>query len=184
MLKLFKYENYSVVISEEALLLKPFKEIWDRDKSEDKSVALLELGYIYFLVDPRSDYQHYIDDDERALAIKEGEGLPKKWSPDKKVKEAIEFYKTFTPLSYKVLEDTKAMVDKLRHFLRDIDLTQVDDKGKPVYTINSITSTIKLIPSLIKELNEAEKAIAREEITVGKIRGQGEKTLMEDGIIL
>jgi len=28
MIKLFKYEGYKLNISEEALLLKPFKEIW------------------------------------------------------------------------------------------------------------------------------------------------------------
>ena len=50
MIKLFKYEGYKLNISEEALLLKPFKEIWQRDKSKNKDKALQELGYIYFLI--------------------------------------------------------------------------------------------------------------------------------------
>ena len=184
MLKLFKYEGFTVVISEEALLLKPFRVIWERDKSKDKHKALQELGYIYFLADPRSDYQHFIDEEDRSQAIIEGEGLPTSWKPDAQLKEAIDFYKSFKPLSYSVLEDTRAMIDKLRTFLRDIDFSMVDDKGKPVYTINSITSTIKMIPSLIKELDEAERSLTKEEVTLGRMRGQAEKTLMDDGIIL
>lgn len=33
-MKLFKYEGYNLTISEEAMLLKPFKTIWKRDKSK------------------------------------------------------------------------------------------------------------------------------------------------------
>jgi len=39
-MKLFKYDAYKVVISEEALMLKPFKLIWSRDKTNGKNKAL------------------------------------------------------------------------------------------------------------------------------------------------
>lgn len=183
MIKLFKYENYTVTISEEALLLKPFKKIWLRDKSKSKERALSELGFIYFYCDPRSDYQYLIDDEEREIAIKEGEGLPKNWKPDKELLEAIEFYNSFKPTSALLLEDTRVAVSKLRSLLRDIDLTQTDDKGKPVYTLNTITATIKQIPTLVKDLDEAEKAINSELREIGKMRGQGEKTIFEDSLM-
>jgi hypothetical protein len=48
-----------------------------------------------FFADPRSDYQYIVDEDERIKAIKEGEGLPDKWVPDKQVLAAIDFYKQF-----------------------------------------------------------------------------------------
>jgi hypothetical protein len=35
-MKLFKYEGYQITISEEALLLKPFADIWKRDRSKSK----------------------------------------------------------------------------------------------------------------------------------------------------
>ena len=153
MLKLFKYEGYKIVISEEAFALKPFRQIWQRDKTVNKDKAIMELGFIYFMNDPRSDYQYLTNEDERKEAIKEGEGLPPKWEPDRKL-------------------------------LRDIDLTQVDDKGKPVYTLNTITATIKQIPSLVKDLDEAEKALASEIRNAGKMRGSGEKTIFEDDLTL
>ena len=56
-MRLFKYEGYNLNISEEALALKPFRAIWVRDKSASKERAIMELGYCYFMEDPRSDYQ-------------------------------------------------------------------------------------------------------------------------------
>lgn len=71
-MKLFKYEGYKITIAPEALLLKPFKQIWQRDRSRNKDKALMELGFIYFFCDTRSDYQYLTDEDERKRAIKEG----------------------------------------------------------------------------------------------------------------
>lgn len=182
MIKLFRYEGYKITIEPEALLLKPFKQIYQRDRSHSKDKALLELGFIYFFCDPRSDYQYITDDSSRKEAIKEGEGLPKSWEPDSTVKDAIELYCSFKPTSALLLEDTRYAVDKLRTLLRDIDLGQLDDKGKPIYTLNTITATIKQIPSLIAELDKAEKVLSSELRDVNRMRGQGEKTILEDGL--
>ena len=67
-MKLFKFEGYKVIIEPEALLLKPFRLIWERDKKETKEKAINELGFVYFFADPRSDYQYIVDEDERIKA--------------------------------------------------------------------------------------------------------------------
>ena len=183
-MKLFKYEGYKVVISEEAFALKVFRQIWNRDRSVNKDKAIMELGYIYFMVDPRSDYQYLVDEDERSKAIIEGEGLPENWKPDKVVIEAMQFYSSIKSTSALLLEDTRVAIDKVRQFLKTVDLEALDEKGKPIYTINSITSTIKMIPQLIKDLDDAEKAIKADmQNTSGKVRGQKEKSLLEDGVL-
>lgn len=179
-MKLFKYEGYKITISEEAILLRPFKAIWKRDKSQNKEKALMELGFIYFFCDIRSDYQYIVDEDARKESIKEGEGLPKNWEPDAAVKEAMEFYNTFKPTSALLLEDTRFAVDKLRKLLREIDLNQTDDKGKPIYTLNTITATIKQVPSLVRDLDEAERSIAKEIAQSDKARGAQTKSIYED----
>ena len=74
-MRLFRYEGYNLTISEEALALKAFRQIWNRDRSKSKGRAIMELGYCYFMEDPRSDYQYIVDRKERAEAVKEGEGL-------------------------------------------------------------------------------------------------------------
>ena len=183
-MKLFKYEGYKIVISEEAFALKLFRQIWNRDRSVNKDKAIMELGYIYFMEDPRSDYQYLVDKEERSKAIMEGEGLPVNWKPDKVILDAMELYSSFKPTSALLLEDTRFAVDKVRIMLREIDLTKEDDKGRPVYTIDKVLSAIKQVPALVKDLDEAEKALASEMKQGGKMRGQGEKTIMEDSLDL
>lgn len=181
-MKLFKYEGYKVVISEEAFALKVFRQIWNRDRSVNKDKAIMELGYVYFMIDPRSDYQYLVDEEERSKAIIEGEGLPNNWKPDKVVTEAMQFYSRFKPTAALLLEDTRVAVEKLRKLLRDINLQDTDDKGRPLYTLNTITATIKQVPSLAKDLDEAERALSSEMRNEGKMRGQGAKTIFEDSL--
>ncbi len=84
--------------------------------------------------------------------------------------------------SYLHLQDTRIAIDKVREFLRNVDLNATDDKGKPLYTINSITTAIKQIPTLAKDLQEAERIISKEIEEEGRARGGFTKKLFEDGI--
>lgn len=181
-MKLFKYQGYNLTISEEAMMLKPFKDLWKRDKSKNKDRALQELAYIYFMEDSRSDYQIYIDKEERSTQIKLGEGMPDSWQPDKLVLEAEEFYAGFKSEAALLLEDIRVAITKLREFIKTIDLSAVDDKGKPIYTLNTYTSTIKQIPELITSLDEAERTIAKEAVGQDKVRGSVDKAMFEDDI--
>lgn len=179
-MRLLKYEGYNLTFEPELLTLKVFKRLFMRDRTKDKSRFIQELGYIYFMEDPRSDYQYITNPNERSKAIVEGEGLPNDWKVDSLLEEAMNYYKSFKPTSALLLEDTRVAVDKLRQQLRDIDLNAVDDKGKPIYTLNVIVSTIKQVPSLVKDLDGAEKSIAKEIIQNDKIRGSAEKSMYED----
>lgn len=179
-MKLFKFSGYTVDITEEALLIPAFKALWVADKSEDKEIARQQLAWVYFMADPRSDYAYIIDDDERSKRILSD--LSIKGRVTKAMEAALEKYKTFKTTSALLLEDTRSAVEKLRKMLRDIDLNAVDKNGKPVYTLNSVTSTIKQIPDLVKALDAAEKAMMQEGKEQQRMRGQGEKTLMEDGV--
>lgn len=181
-MKLFKFEGYRVIVEPEALLLQPFKTIWNRDKSKSKDIANSELGYVYFFADPRSDYQYILDEDARAQAIKEGEGFPDKWKPDKDIEAAIQFYKQFKTSSALLLEATRLLIDKVMTQMKELDLNERDKNDKPVFALNIITSTIEKVPGLVIKLNEAEKAIASELKENGGMRGQGEKSIFEDDL--
>ena len=181
-MKLFRYEGYNLTISEEAMMLKPFRDIWKRDKSKGKDKALQELAYIYFMEDSRSDYQIYVDKEERSRQVKLGEGIPESWKPDKLVIDAQEFYAGFKSEAALLLEDIRVAITKLREFIKTIDLSAVDDKGKPIYTLNTYTATIKQIPELITSLDEAEKSIHKEAVTSDKVRGSVEKAMFEDDL--
>lgn len=173
-MKLLKYEGYNLTFEPEILTLKVFKKLFTRDKTKDKSKFLQELGYIYFMLDPRSDYMYITDEDERSKAIIIGEGLSDTWKVDSILQDAMDYYKSFRPTSVLLLEDTRVAVDKLREALRSINITETDDKGRPIYTLNTIVATIKQVPSLVKDLDDAERAISKEIVQNDKIRGSVE----------
>lgn len=180
MIRLFEYENYEVIVDPEAIMLAPFKTLYDRDKRKDKSLAKQELAFIYFMGDPRSDYQYLSDKEVREQQVIRGLGMPEGWKPDEAVYRALTFYESFKPVSAGLLEDTRFAVEKLRKMLRDINLDERDDKGKPVYTLNTITQTIKQIPGLVKDLDEAERMLSKDIIAEAKARGAQNKSLFED----
>lgn len=179
-MKLLKYEGYNLTFEPEILTLKVFKRLFIRDKTKDKSKFLQELGYIYFMLDPRSDYMYITDEDERSKAIIIGEGLSDTWKVDSILQDAMDYYKSFRPTSALLLEDTRVAVDKLREALRSINITETDDKGRPIYTLNTIVATIKQVPSLVKDLDDAERAISKEIVQNDRIRGSVEKAMYED----
>ena len=176
-MRLFKYEGYTLTVSEEALALKPFRAIWVRDKTDKKERAVMELAYVYFMEDPRSDYQYIIDREERAKAIKEGEGLRPSWKPDGTVKEAMELYASFKTTSALLLEDTRAMVDGYRMKLRELTANM---KSLDVKEVREIGAIIKQIPAMVKDLDEAERTLAKELAQSDKVRGAAEKSIYED----
>lgn len=179
---IIEYNNYNIEPTQEAFLIKPIRDLYNADKSKTKEKFMQQMSIMYFLVDPRSSYTYITDEDERLKEILIQEGLPADFKIDKKLEEAIEIYKKHTiTTSQLLLEDTRFAIDKLRKFLREVDLQDVDDKGKPVYTINSITQAIKQIPQLAKDIAEAERVVAKEIEEQGRARGGNNKTLFDDG---
>lgn len=182
-MNLIRLDNFKIEFEDEILLLKPFRELYESDKTKEKSKFMDFLTVVYFTHDPRSDYNYISNDEERLQEVYESNGIkPSKFT--KKELECIELYKKLCQTtSSLLLKDTKVAVDKLRKFLLDVDLTMLDDKGKPVYTINSITSTIKQIPQLTKDLMEAEKTVSKEIEEQGRARGGNDRNSMyEEGI--
>ena len=108
--------------------------------------------------------------------------MPESWKPDKAVLDAMQFYSSFKSESALLLEDIRVAITKLREFIKTIDLSATDDKGKPIYTLNTYTATIKQIPDLITSLDEAERTIAKENIQSDKVRGSVEKAMFEDDL--
>lgn len=181
-MRLLKYEGYTLTIEPEALTIKSIKNLWNRDKSKNKERALSELGYIYFMVDPRSTYSYITDMDSREEKIILEEGLPKGWKPDKVVQDAMKSYKdSIITTSYLLLEDTKFAVDNLRKYLRSMDFTETDDKGKPKYPVNTLATAVNQVADLAEKLMKAERTVAQEIVENSKMRGQKEKSILEDG---
>lgn len=181
-MKLFKYEGYEVKVAPEALALKPFKKLWNRDKSKDKERAMMEFGFLYFYCDPKSDYQYIKDEEDRLEEIKKGQGLSKDWKPDATLQAAIEFYNSFDSTPAILLRVAREGVDKVQRILEKISTDNIeDDPKKAVSVAKEYLTALKMVPQVAAMIQEAEKAINVEE-EYGEARGAVEKAMFDDGL--
>lgn len=173
-MKLFKYEGYEVRVAPEALNLKPFKRLWDRDKSKNKEKAMMELSFLYFYCDPRSDYQYIADDEARLDAVKEGIGFNAEWKPDTILKAAVDFYRTFDSNAGRLLKMASKEIDKVQATLDTMTPTTYKE-------IKEQISAMQLIPKIASMIQEAEKALNTEE-EYGEATGATQKAMFDDGL--
>ena len=175
-MKLIRIENYEIKIADEALLVKPFRKLWNQDRTAGKEQFYKQMALLFYVYNPVSNYSYIIDEKERMKEVMAQEGLTDfKPSPD--FKAAVEIYKKLTiTTSTELLEDTRMNIYKLRQALNSVDYTNLDEKDK-VAVINTMTAAMSKMPKLIEELAKVEKAVAKELEEQGKARGTQELTI-------
>lgn len=179
-MKVLTYENYEVTIAPEALQLSVFRTIWERDKSEDKHIARMELSYIFFMEDVRSDYLVITDIEQRSKDICKDMGFPAKWKADKKVKDAMKFYRSKLPIQAKWLESERLYIDKLEQTMRVLDPARVDNDGRLVNPLTQTTELVMKLNKAIIDYTNTEKAVFSDIQKDEKIRGSQEKGMYEN----
>lgn len=182
-MKLLRFNNYQVELEPYLLTFPVFKKIWKRDRDRTKQNALNELTFIYFYTDLRSEYAYITDDEVREKTITKDLGL-NNFKIDEVIQQAINLYKELlkTPSS-RLLESAIKAVDKLSKFLDEVDFKATDDKGRPLYPINTVTSAIKQMPQLAQDLIEMQKKVAKEIEESDRVRGGTENLkIFEDGV--
>lgn len=180
-MNLFEIVNNVVTFSPQALMIAPFKKIWDADESKDKMKANLELAFIYYMADERSDFMHILDNDERIEEIKRFIDLPVTWKGNtKELVRAVHYYEQLSvTTSTKLLQSTRLMLQKIGSYLDSIDMMERDDRNKPIHDITKITTAVEKIPKLIRALNEIEKEIVKEKALKAQ-SGNRTQSMFED----
>ena len=185
-MNLFQMKDYKLEIQPEAYGIEVFKKIWDRDKSKDKSKALEELAYVYFMSDYKSDFSEILDPDEKEAEIRRSCITQKKWEPDILIQDAINFYlKMQEKVSLRLLDDARNGINKLSKYMRDINFDEVlmNDKGevKPKHDIKKFADTVKQIPAILDALKQLEDAVKKEQDAEKGLRGGRKKGMYADG---
>jgi hypothetical protein len=183
-MEVFEIKDDQVVFSPQALMLEPFADIWNRDKSKGKTKALTEMAAVYFYTDYKSDFSEMLNDDEKLSTIKSViVGMDPKWEPDDLFKKACKFYSSRqeTPATL-LLEDARHAVQSVRKFLREIDMSE-EVGGRPKHDIKKVIDSLgqlnKVTEALFELESQVKKQIQQKDDTM---RGGKEKSLFEDGI--
>lgn len=174
-MNLFSLDNNRVTYHPEALTIKEFKELWDRDKSPHKETAVEELSYVFYMTDYKSVYMSY-DVSAREQKIIQDVITKKGWKADDKIKGAVNKYNELqqTP-SMSLLKDAETALDKIRTYFRNVDITN-DEDGKITSTlISNIEKLGKVITSLAVLRGIVDKEISE----TRKLRGSGEIGMRE-----
>lgn len=177
-MKLISVENYELKIADEALLVKQFRRLWNMDRSASKEQFYKQMSLLFFCYSPSSNYAYIMDEKERMKEVMEQEGISE-IKNNAEFKAAVEVYKKLVKTaSSELLEDTRLIIDKMRQALKSIDFNSLEDKDA-VNAVKTVATVVGMIPKLVKDLTEAEKAVAKEAEESSKARGSQELTVLD-----
>lgn len=175
-MKLIKVEDFQLKVSDEALLVKPFRRLWNMDRSQGKEQFYKQMSILYFVYSPSSNYSYILDEKERMKEVLEQEGI-KDFKMTSEFKAAVNAYKKLVKTSSsELLADTRLIIEKMRQALKSINFEDMEEKDAP-NAIKTVATIVGMIPKLVKDLAEAEKAVAKELEEQGKARGSQELTV-------
>lgn len=179
-MKLIEFDGQDFKIADEALLIRPIRELFEKDKSKKKEDFWRQMSYLWFMCDPRSTYMYIVDEGKRAEEIKLQEGFKEDWLPSQLLREAMEVYRKHTvTTSSLLLEGMRKGIENVRKFLSEVDLFKTIN-DKPIYQVSTMTAALKQVPELAKALVDAEKALIKDFATEDSARGSSIKAIGED----
>jgi hypothetical protein len=172
MSSLLEINNHLAVPSPYVLVVKEFKELYTRDKGKGKEMAVKELAYIYFKCSYNSPYTIY-DGEEKESKIKESVfGEESNWKPDPTVKAACDRYlKLMDTHAVLLLKAARKSVKKLEKYFEDIDLTILDDNGKPIYSAKDLVANLTKVGDVVVGLSKLEELVKKEDQERAVTRG-------------
>lgn len=180
---IFLVENNTVKPTPQSLLIKPFKEIWERDKSTKKERAIKEFSYIEFMTsfkktNPFIGYAPF----DRHRKVCEHVFEDSKYIPDATVKSAMTLYdeiQTEGSVSLRFYKSLVSAVEKLIDFSNNVDLNERDAKGSAVWTPNHITQITSKAYDTLKQLSLMQQKVEQELYEASKTRGNREINIFE-----
>lgn len=137
------------------------------------------MSVLFFVYSPSSNYSYIVDEKDRLREVLSQEGI-KDFHETAEFKEAVAVYKKLSvTASSMLLEDTKATIDKVRQVLKGIDFDELEE-DKKVSAVKTVASVVAMIPKLVKDLSEAEKAVQKETEELGRARGAQQLSIMDN----
>tara|TARA_R100001082_G_scaffold108847_1_gene84807 strand:+ start:2861 stop:3376 length:516 start_codon:yes stop_codon:yes gene_type:complete len=137
---------------------------------EFKDLDAKSLAYVYFMVDYRSPYAVY-EWEQRKTEVKNSI-FAKKWKETPKVKTACDKYAELTETSaVKLLKAARESIIKLEKYFRDIDLTLMDDNGKPIFHAKDLINNLEKMGKVVDGLSRLEDIVRKEEQANNSNRG-------------
>ena len=174
-MNVFNYDNLNkqLEINEpEILLIREFKALLDRDKTNHKDKATRELTYIYLAIDWKSPYSQYSEYERHQEALMDANITEEEFN-DPIFREACRKYRNLqdSNKSIKLLEAARNAADQfVDYFETIVDLNERDQNGKPVFQAEKVMKEMAQLNKVHEQLAELEKMVKRELTEQSSIR--------------
>jgi hypothetical protein len=165
-MNIFVIESNKIKVQPEALLIPQFAEIWNRDKSKEKTKAISELSFVYFMADYKSIYASY-PESTRTSQIITDTIKDSSWKPDDVIKAALVKYEELqqTP-TLRLLKSARHALEEACNYYNEV---KPNDRN-----IVAISGSIEKIGKIAESLDKLEDKIKREIQTEGRSKGNRE----------
>ena len=140
--------------------------------AEFKNLKTKELAFVYFMVDHKSPFSVY-EWDQRIIEVKSSIFNDKsKWKASSKVLNACDKYEKLIETSaVRLLKAARESIVKLEKYFRNIDLTLVDDNGKPIFHAKDLITNLSNMGKVVDGLTRLEDIVKKEEQAANTNRG-------------
>ena len=172
---LFIVEDKVVKPTEETLLIYPFSEIWERDKSKDKSQAIKEFTYIEFMVskkktNPYTGYEPEARKKELGKLLFDNPNFEEDYLIVEGLAK-LEKFQTEASSAYTFLLAAETAANKLKDFFLNFDLNERNTRtGMPLYKPKDISGAINDSEQNIRTLHNLKEKVEQELFEAVKTR--------------
>lgn len=178
MIELIKVKDNYATPNPELRAIPVFRDIITRDRGSEgdhdgrkKLKASKEFAWIYFMYDPLSPYQA-LEEEERMEKVGDVIFEDKKYKPDSTLQDAVARYKEMVDsLPVKMLSAAREASQNLIKYLKNVDLTDEDEKGKPKHKVNDVIRALEKMGEVVDSLEKLEERVKRNKEKQQEARG-------------
>lgn len=164
----------------EFLLIHEFSKLWEADrnkckedkKGEDRLLARKEFTYMWLKMNKKSPYSQYSERESHEEALKDS-GLSSEEFDNPDFRAACRKYLEIRDKNKvaRMLRAAYNKIDDISDYLEnELDLTERDAAGKPVFKVKDVIAEIKQLGDLITGIKSLELAYEKEEETKSNLR--------------
>jgi|TARA_R110000803_G_scaffold69418_1_gene131831 hypothetical protein len=138
---------------------------------EFKELDTKELAYVFFMCDHTSPFAVY-GVEQRHEEVKLSIYGKSKWTASSKVNAACDKYRKLKETSaVKLLKAARHSIVKLERYFDTVDLTLLDDNGKPIYHAKDLVANLSKMGDVVDGLIKLEDQVKKQEQVNTNARG-------------
>jgi hypothetical protein len=172
MIRIIDLVDSKIIVAPECLVIEPFKSIWEKDKSKDKTYAFNVIKYTWYFASFKSPFFQHGNADRHKL-IMDHIIKDDKFKTSKELEECISIYeKIHTTPSMKLFKAVQESINKMEEFFKTVEYNEDN--------IKKITDTIIAMPKVQESIQAALNNCQKEQSSGDTVRGNNTLGMFEN----